>query len=112
MEQVHAREDLLPGAARPALLVRLGGRDSVGAQLGRGQDPALRVGQVVEGAGESGVLWFMKRGFPRPIRPLTAVTRPSTIRDKVTLKYGRSTAERGWSGGETVRVTALDACIS
>lgn len=99
MQQEHARQELLPGPAGPALLVRLGGRDAVHPQLGGGQYPALYVRQVAEGAGarESGVLWVMTPAFPCPIRPLTAVTRLSTIPDKLALKCKRSSAERRWS---------------
>jgi hypothetical protein len=39
------------------------------------------------------VLWFMTRGFPHSIGPLTAVTRLSTNADKGALKDGCSDAE-------------------
>ncbi len=58
--------------------------------------------------GESGVLWVMTPAFPCPIRPLTAVTHPSTIPDKLALKCKRSTAERRWSiRGLRPRVTGF-----
>ncbi|GGQ64247.1 hypothetical protein GCM10010261_03240 [Streptomyces pilosus] len=54
------------------------------------------------GRGESGVLWFMTRNFPRPDRPGTPVTRPSTNKDKPVLKDACSDTENPWS----VRVRA------
>ncbi|GAA3304078.1 hypothetical protein GCM10020295_54280 [Streptomyces cinereospinus] len=115
MEQVHAREDLLPGTAGPALRVRLGGGDSVGPQLRGRHDPAPAVGQVVQGAGESGVLWFMTGRFPCLVRRVTVVTRSSTNQDKLVLKDACSDAENQpktpWSlrcgPGVTARITRI-----
>lgn len=98
VEQVHAGQELLPGAVRSALLVQGRGVDPVRLELGGAQDALPAVVEVLEGPGDSGVLWFMTRPFPAPAGPLTAVTRSSTKRDKPALKYGRSTAEKGRPG--------------
>src|SRR5690606_30698562 len=69
VEQDDTGQQLLPGTAGAALLVRLGGRHAVGAQLGGGQHPAADVGEVVQGAGgERGVVGH-DRQFPVPRRP-------------------------------------------
>ncbi|GAA3831952.1 hypothetical protein GCM10022206_82840 [Streptomyces chiangmaiensis] len=66
MQQVHARQELLPGAAGPAVLGGLGCGHTVGAQLCRGQHPALNLRQMTEGAGgERGVVGH-DPGVPAP----------------------------------------------
>ena len=86
MQQEHARQDLLPGAAGPALLVRLGRGDTLRAQLRGRQHPARGVREATEGAGgERGVVGH----DPEVPAPAPPVNRCYTLVDKSGQDYAK-----------------------